>query len=89
MPHPPEREGGYQPVPGPPLGKPPGGDVPLWVKEAQARKEAVMVECSACSHAWACAYLPMPLDQAAQLMIAARCPKGCKAPIHLANLPGV
>ena len=60
--------------------------------EAQLRAERavepMMVQCSTCGHAWPCAYLPQPLETAAALMIAARCPKGCDAKVTLANVPG-
>lgn len=46
---------------------------------ASHRVNPVEAFCPTCEHRWAVAYIPMPLDQLARLMIAARCPKGCSA----------
>lgn len=46
---------------------------------ALARKTPMLARCPACDHEWPVCYLPMPLEQAGQLMRSARCPKGCAA----------
>lgn len=39
--------------------------------------KAFWAMCPACRHCWPAAFLPMEVEAAARLMIAARCPKGC------------
>lgn len=52
---------------------------------ALKRTRPMAVQCSLCEHQWVALYLPMPLDQAADMMKAARCPKGCNAQIFMAE----
>lgn len=47
--------------------------------EAKERNNPVIAHCPNCEHEWHVCYLPMPLEKAAKLMMAARCPKGCTA----------
>ena len=44
----------------------------------------VQARCGECNHIWVVAHLPMPLDQAAKLMMAARCPHGHAGKVFVA-----
>lgn len=86
------RVGGHRPLKSDtPLGDPPRNRDQMTetlVAEAEARKQAVVVACSLCGWQWPCCFLPMDLARAAKLMMDARCPKGCHAPVVLPSSIG-
>lgn len=53
---------------------------------AAERTRPVVAHCPTCEHDWTVCYLPMPIDTAAALMKAARCPKGCSAGPRVGSL---
>ena len=55
---------------------------------AAGRNTPVDASCPTCEHEWTVCYLPMPLETAAGLMMAAKCPKGCSAGPKVAGLVG-
>ena len=70
-----------------------GGQLPLGTLETRDEREAaagrtrpVNAHCPTCDHEWIVCYLPMPLDTAAALMMAAKCPKGCTAGPRVGSL---
>lgn len=76
---------GYKPTgPRPPYNPPAVPEDPFKA-QALERNRPMTVKCGLCDHQWVALYLPMPIDQAADMMKAARCPKGCNAPIFMAK----
>ncbi|MDR6851047.1 hypothetical protein J2Y54_000540 [Sphingomonas sp. BE123] len=47
-------------------------------------KQPMRARCGDCDEVWTVLHLPMPLEQAAELMIAARCPGGCTGKVFCA-----
>lgn len=56
------------------------------IAAAALRTTPVVAHCPTCGHEWHVCYLPMPLEQAAGFMKAARCPKGCSAGPRVGSL---
>lgn len=47
-------------------------------------KRPMSARCGDCDHIWTVVELPMPLHRAAEIMIAARCPRGCTGKVFCA-----
>lgn len=48
-------------------------------------KKSLRGSCGECDHVWTIAWLPMPLEKAAELMKGARCPKCACATVFVAS----